>query len=112
VAQRCQGSEGQASHGMVSDVAIQGRPAGAQERGCVRRHHAEAKVVAEAGARYILVCNGPHLWLVPCAQLRELSVGLIRGNSLLHRASVGMLAKSSGSSFRAGLSMPTDEHVV
>jgi hypothetical protein len=46
--------------------------------------------------------------------LRELSVGLIRGNFLLYRASVGMLmlAKSSGSSFRAGLSVPNDEHVV
>jgi hypothetical protein len=44
--------------------------------------------------------------------LRELSVGLIRGNFLLYRASVGMLARSSGSSFRAGLSVPTDEHVV
>jgi hypothetical protein len=44
--------------------------------------------------------------------LRELSKGLIRGNFLLYRASVGMLARSSGSSFRAGLSVPTDEHVV
>jgi hypothetical protein len=44
--------------------------------------------------------------------LRELSVGLIRGNFLLYRASVGMLAKSSGNSFRAGLSVPSDEHVV
>jgi hypothetical protein len=45
-------------------------------------------------------------------QLRELSVGLIRGNFSLYRASVGMLARSSGRSFRAGLSVPTDEHVV
>jgi hypothetical protein len=44
--------------------------------------------------------------------LRELSVGLIRGNFLLYRASIGMLARSSGSSFRAGLSVPTDKHVV
>jgi hypothetical protein len=44
--------------------------------------------------------------------LRELSVGLIRGTFLLYRASVGMLARSSGSSFQAGLSVPTDEHVV
>jgi hypothetical protein len=44
--------------------------------------------------------------------LRELSVGLIRGNFLLYRASVGMLVRSSGSSLRAGLSVPTDEHVV
>jgi hypothetical protein len=44
--------------------------------------------------------------------LRELSVGLIWGNFLLYRASVGMLARSSGSSFRAGLSVPNDEHAV
>jgi hypothetical protein len=48
VAQRGQGSEGQAPHGMVSGVAIEGRPTGAQERGCVRGHHDEAKAVAEA----------------------------------------------------------------
>jgi hypothetical protein len=41
--------------------------------------------------------------------LRELSVGLIWGNFLLDRASVGMLARSSGGSFQAGLSVPTDE---
>jgi hypothetical protein len=44
--------------------------------------------------------------------LRELSVGLIQGDFMLYGVSVGMLARSSGSSFRAGLSMPTDEHVV
>jgi hypothetical protein len=33
-------------------------------------------------------------------------------NVLLYRASVGMLARSSGSSFRAGLSGLTDEHVL
>jgi hypothetical protein len=48
---------------------------------------------------------------VACA-LRELSVGSIWGNFLLYGASVGMLARSSGSSLRAGLSVPTDEHVV
>jgi hypothetical protein len=41
--------------------------------------------------------------------LRELSVGLCRGIFLSYRASVGMLARSSGSSFRAGGSVPTDE---
>jgi hypothetical protein len=41
--------------------------------------------------------------------LRELSVGLCRGNCLAYQASVGMLATSSGVSFRAGLSVPTDE---
>jgi hypothetical protein len=44
--------------------------------------------------------------------LRELSVGLIRGNFLLYCASVGMLAGSSESSFRAGSSVPTHEDVV
>jgi hypothetical protein len=38
--------------------------------------------------------------------------GIDSGELLLYRASVGMLARSSGSSFRAGLSVPTDEHVV
>jgi hypothetical protein len=46
---------------------------------------------------------------VVAGALRELSVGLIRGNFLLYRAYVGMLARSSGSSFWAGLSMPTGE---
>jgi hypothetical protein len=42
--------------------------------------------------------------------LRELSVGPeCRGNFLAYRASVGMWARSSGVSFRAGLSAPTDE---
>jgi hypothetical protein len=43
--------------------------------------------------------------------LRELSVGLCRGNFLLYRASVGMLARSSGASFPAGMSLPTNECV-
>jgi hypothetical protein len=41
--------------------------------------------------------------------LRELSVGLSRGNFLCYRASVCMVARSSGSSFWAALSVPTDE---
>jgi hypothetical protein len=41
--------------------------------------------------------------------LRELSVGLIWGNFLFCRASVGILARSSKSSFWAGLCVPTDE---
>jgi hypothetical protein len=44
--------------------------------------------------------------------LRELSMGLIRGTFLLYRASVGMLAKSGRGSIQAGLSVPTEEHVV
>jgi hypothetical protein len=39
--------------------------------------------------------------------LRELSVGLVRGNYFLYRASVGMLARSRGACFRPGLAMPT-----
>jgi hypothetical protein len=42
--------------------------------------------------------------------LREISVGLCRVNFLMYRACLGMLAKSSGTGFRAGMSVPTDEH--
>jgi hypothetical protein len=41
--------------------------------------------------------------------LRELSVGLCKGNFLSYRASVGMLVRSSGASFGTGLSVPMDE---
>jgi hypothetical protein len=41
--------------------------------------------------------------------LRELSVGLVRGNYFLYRAFVGMLARSSGVCFRPGLARPTDD---
>jgi hypothetical protein len=44
--------------------------------------------------------------------LRELSVDLVRGNFWLYRATVGMLARVSGSSFRPCLSQPTDDFVV
>jgi hypothetical protein len=40
--------------------------------------------------------------------LREISVGLCRGNFFMYRACLG--AKSSGTGFRAGMSVPTDEH--
>jgi hypothetical protein len=40
--------------------------------------------------------------------LRELSVGLVRGNYFLFRVSVGMLARSSGACFRPGMARPTD----
>jgi hypothetical protein len=43
--------------------------------------------------------------------LRELHVGLCRGNFFAYRASVGMLARSSGASFGAGMRVPTDECV-
>jgi hypothetical protein len=43
--------------------------------------------------------------------LRELSVGLCMGNFFAYRASVGMLARCSGASFRAGMRVPTDECV-
>jgi hypothetical protein len=44
--------------------------------------------------------------------LRELSIGLVRGNFWLCRASAGMLARDSGSTFRPSLSQPTDDCVV
>jgi hypothetical protein len=43
--------------------------------------------------------------------LGELSLGLCRGVLLSYPASVGMLARSTSASFRADLSMPTDECV-
>jgi hypothetical protein len=42
--------------------------------------------------------------------LRENSVGLCRGNFFMYRACLGMIAKASGTGFRAGMSVPTDEH--
>jgi hypothetical protein len=42
--------------------------------------------------------------------LREISVGLCRGNFFMYRACLGMLAKSSGTGFRAGMRVPTHEH--
>jgi hypothetical protein len=44
--------------------------------------------------------------------LRELSGSLVRGNFWLYRVSAGVLARASGSSFRPGLSQPTDHCVV
>jgi hypothetical protein len=41
--------------------------------------------------------------------LCELSVGLRRGNALMYLASLGMLAKSSGTELQAGM-QPTDEY--
>jgi hypothetical protein len=43
--------------------------------------------------------------------LRELSVGLCRGNFFAYRASIGMLARCSGARVRAGMRVPTDECV-
>jgi hypothetical protein len=42
--------------------------------------------------------------------LREIGVGLCRGNFFMYRAGLGMFAKSSGTGFRAGMSVPTDEY--
>jgi hypothetical protein len=44
--------------------------------------------------------------------LREISIGLCRGNFLLYRGSIGVLARASGSHFRAGLHVPTDDLVA
>jgi hypothetical protein len=43
--------------------------------------------------------------------LRELSVDLCRGNFMAYWASIGVLARSSGSAFRPGLPLPTEGHV-
>jgi hypothetical protein len=42
--------------------------------------------------------------------LREISVGLCRGNFFMYRACLGMFANSSGTGFQASMSVPTDEH--
>jgi hypothetical protein len=42
--------------------------------------------------------------------LREVGVGLCRGNFFIYRACLGMFAKASGPGFRAGMRVPTDEH--
>jgi hypothetical protein len=41
--------------------------------------------------------------------LRELSMRLVRGNFFIYHACLGMHAKSSGTGFRAGMRVPTDE---
>lgn len=41
--------------------------------------------------------------------LRELSVGLCRGNGVLYRSSLGVLARASGSAFMAGMTVPTSD---
>jgi hypothetical protein len=41
---------------------------------------------------------------------REISVGLCRGNFFIYRVCLGMFANSSGTEFRAGMRVPTDEH--
>jgi hypothetical protein len=42
--------------------------------------------------------------------LREISVGLCKGNLFLYCVCLGMFAKSNGTGFRAGMSVPTDAH--
>jgi hypothetical protein len=44
------------------------------------------------------------------AALHEMSVVLCRGDFLLYRVFLGMLAKSSGSGFQAGMRVLTDEY--
>ena len=41
--------------------------------------------------------------------LRELSVGLCRGNSVLYRRSIGVRARASSSNFMAGMTVPTSD---
>jgi hypothetical protein len=41
--------------------------------------------------------------------LQEPSIGLCRGNFLLYRATVGMLARASRMGYQAGMTAPTDE---
>jgi hypothetical protein len=43
--------------------------------------------------------------------LRDLSVGLCRGNFLMYRAVGGMVALVSGRGFQAGLAVPTNEAI-
>jgi hypothetical protein len=42
--------------------------------------------------------------------LREISIGLCRGNFFMYRVRLGMFAESSGTGFQAGMRVPTDEH--
>jgi hypothetical protein len=42
--------------------------------------------------------------------LREIGVGLCRGNFFMYRACLGMYTQSSGMEFRVGMRVPTDEH--
>jgi hypothetical protein len=43
------------------------------------------------------------------AAIRELSVGLCRGNYQMYRSSLGLLARVSGRGFREGAAHPTEE---
>ena len=40
-------------------------------------------------------------------ELRELSFGLCRGNSVVHRRSLDVLARASGRAYMAGMTVPT-----
>jgi hypothetical protein len=51
------------------------------------------------------------LYLTVAGTLRELSVGLCRGNFLMYRVSGGIFAWGSGRGFRAGLAVPRDEAI-
>jgi 2-keto-4-pentenoate hydratase len=42
--------------------------------------------------------------------LRKLGVGLCKGNPVMYHACLGMLAKSRGTGFRAGMGGPPDNH--
>jgi hypothetical protein len=50
------------------------------------------------------------LCVVHVCSMRELNVELCRGNILMYCTCLGMLAKSSGMGFQAGMCVPTDEY--
>jgi hypothetical protein len=63
-------------------------------------HSLEDEAPGPGGGTWASFVNG---------SLRELSVRLYSANFLFYQASLGMLSRSRGASFRAGLSVPTDE---
>jgi hypothetical protein len=61
-------------------------------------------------ARYGTLCIITLRTSFVAGALREMSVGLCRGNFFMYSACLGMFAKSSGTGFRAGMRVPSDEH--
>ena len=67
-------------------------------------HHSLNKLAACASASGVVFKDG---YVVNA--LRELSVGLSRGNCVLYKRSLFALARVSGTAFRAGADIPTFE---